>query len=345
MATIIFVDSDSKWIANYKRMLTPFEKEFHCVYFQHSEEAMEYVSTYPTAVLVSELDMPVMSGRELFEMIDLLSPTTVKIGITQVRNVADTLDILNQIKIYKLILKPFFVAEDLIVPIRAALDYQKGSVQEDETYQRAERKLQELNQQTEELQKKLSGKKQGNDRILNAMLGVIDGNLSLPVAEFDADRKETVRDFCQELLQEFFQYYMYEKKNLIFYLSHLKNRFHHAGKSHIFEIKSKVGEEVPITVMNRIAYVTFLTGFLCETCLENYYIGNVLEAEGSRYVLHIWYDWDGGNKSKNLEPGMLKLLSNIIGELQCALSDHMAVEKEGNMRKLKLYFQREEGQR
>lgn len=343
MDTIIFVDSDSKWIANYKRMLTPFEKEFHCVFFQHSEEAMEYISTYPTEVLVSELEMPVMSGRELFEMIDLLSPTTVKIGITQVRNVAETLEILNQIKIYKLILKPFFVAEELIVPIRAALAYQKGSAQEDETFQRAERKLQELNQQTEELQKKLVRKRQGNERILNAMLGVIEGNLSFPVAEFAADRREIVKDFCQELLQEFFQYYLYEKKNLIFYLSYLKNRFHHVGKSCIFEIKSKVGEEVPITVMNRIAYVTFLTGFLCETCLENYYIGNVLEGEGSQYMLHIWYDWDSGSKSKDMEPEMLKLLSNIIEELQRTLSDRMEVQKEGKLRRLKLYFRREEG--
>lgn len=345
MDTIIFVDSDSKWIANYKRMLTPFEKEFHCVYFQHSEEAMEYISTYPTEVLVSELEMPVMSGRELFEMIDLLSPATVKIGITQVRNVADTLEILNQIKIYKLILKPFFVAEDLIVPIRAALAYQKGKAQEDEALEKAERKLLELNQQTEELQKLLSRKRQGNDRILHAMLGILESNLSFPVAEFAEDRKETVKDFCQELLQEFFQYYMYEKKNLVFHLSYLKNRFHHAGKSCIFEIKSKVGEEVPITVMNRIAYVTFLTGFLCETCLENYYIGNVLEAEGSRYVLHIWYDWDGGNRSKDMEPKMSGLLSNIVGELQRTLSDNMEVQKEGKLCRLKLYFRREEEQR
>ncbi len=341
MDTIIFVDSDSKWIANYKRMLTPFEKEFHCVYFQHSEEAMEYMSAYPTAVLVSELEMPVMSGRELFEMIDLLSPTTVKIGITQVRNVADTLDILNQIKIYKLILKPFFVAEELIVPIRAALDYKRGSAREDETLQKAERMLEELNQQTEELQKKLARKKQGNEKILKAMLGVIEGNLSLPVAEFAADRKEIAKDFCRELLQEFFQYYMYEKKNLIFYLSYLKNRFHHAGKSCIFEMKSKVGEEVPITVMNRIAYVAFLTGFLCETCLEQYYVANVLEAEGSQYMLHIWYDWDGGSKS-SMEPSMLKLLSNATEELQRALSDRMEVGDEGKLHRLKLYFRREE---
>ena len=98
-------------------------------------------------------------------------------------------------------------------------------------------------------------------------------------------------------------------------------------------------------VMNRIAYVTFLTGFLCETCLENYYIGNVLEAEGSRYVLHIWYDWDGGNRSKDMEPKMSGLLSNIVGELQRTLSDNMEVQKEGKLCRLKLYFRREEEQR
>ncbi len=345
METIVFVDNDNKWTANYKRMLTPFLEEWDCVYFQHPEDAMEYMSSHPTKVLVCELDMPVMSGKELFEMVDMLSPATVKIGITQVRNVASSLEILNQIKIYKLILKPFFVAEDLVFPIREALRHYKENLWHEGTIKKAKKKLQELNQEMEELHKKVDSKKQGHDIILDAMRGILETNLSYPVADFEDEKKELVKEFCAELMQEFFQYYMYEKKNLIFYLSYLKNKFHHPGKNQVFGIRNKFNGKVPVTVMNRIAYVTFLVGYLCEQCLERYHIENMLEAEEDMYVLHIWFGWGTETYGAKVEPDVQKLLWRTIKELMRALSDRMAEKSENKIYALKLYFKREEEQR
>ncbi len=342
MSTIVFVDDNSKWTANYKRMLTPFQNELHCVYFQQPEEAMEYMSAHPTEVLVCELDLPVMSGPELFEMVDMLSPATVKIGMAQVRNVAETLDMLNQIKIYKLILKPFFLAEDLIVPIRAALEHYTECAKEREFQQKIEKNLQILNKETEELLKKMKKKKQGHDRILKAMIGMVEQNLSLPVAEFDSEKKMSVKNYCEELLREFFQYYMYEKKNLIFYLNYLKNKFHFPGKSCNFLIRSKVAGEIPVTVMNRIAYVMFLNGFLCEQCLESYHIENVLEEEEKEYVLHVRYRWAESNY-RETNPKVIKLLQHMVKELQVTLSDHMAEGDGEQGHVMKLYFRKEEG--
>lgn len=344
METIVFVDNDSKWAANYKRMLTPFLEEWNCVYFQHPEDAMEYMSLNQTEVLVSELDMPVMSGRELFEMVDMLSPTTVKIGIMQVRDVASSLEMLNQIKIFKLILKPFFVAEDLVYPIREALRHYKENMRQEGTLRKAEQKLQELNQEMEELQKKMAQKKQGHDKILEAVLCILEADLGYPVADFDPERKEIVKAFCAELMQEFFQYYMYEKKNLIFYLSYLKNKFHHPGRSQVYGIKNKVSGDIPVTVMNRIAYVAFLAGCLCEQCLKKYHIENMLEMEGDEYVLHIWYGWDREAYGAKAEPELQKLLGRLTRELMRALSDRMAEKSENKIYALRLYFKREEGQ-
>ncbi len=341
MDTIVFVDNDSKWIANYKRMLTPLRKELNCVYFHQPEEAMEFMSTHPTEVLVSELDMPVMSGRELFEMVDLLSPATVKVGITQVRDVADTLAILNQIKIHKLILKPFFVAEELIVPIRAAVEHYKENLKKEQVIKRVEEKLQELNQETEQLMGKMEEKKQGYDRILNAMLGMAEADLSLPVADFDVEKKEAVKAFCAELLREFFQYYMYEKKNLIFHLNYLKNKFHHPRSSCEFHIQNKVREEIPVTVMNRIAYVMFLAGFLCETCQEKYHIENILEAEADGYVLVLKYDWEPGTRGITRDLEAHKLMQRMIRELMRTLSDRIAEGAGEPDYVARLYFRKE----
>lgn len=341
METIVFVDNDSKWTANYKRMLTPFLEEWNCVYFSHPEDAMEYMSTHPTEVLVCELDMPVMSGRELFEMVDLLSPATVKIGITQVRDVASSLEMLNQIKIFKLILKPFFVAEDLVFPIREALRHYKESSWHEGAVQKAEHKLQELNQEMDKLQAKVAEKKEGHDRIVEAMSCILEANLSYPVADFDARRKELVKDFCTNIMQEYFQYYMYEKKNLIFYLSYLKNKFHHPGRSQVYGIRNKVGGEVPVTTMNRIAYVTFLVGYLCEQCLERYHVENMLEADGDVYVVHIWFGWERDTYGAKVAPEVQRLLGRTVRELLRALSDHVVEKSENKIYALRLYFKRE----
>lgn len=343
METIIFVDDDSKWAANYKRMLTPYQEEWNCVYFEQTEDAMEYMAEHPTEVLVCELDMPVMSGRELFEMVDMLSPATVKIGITQVDNVAETLKLLNQIKIYKLILKPFFVAEDLVYPIREALKRHKDQTHQEEVIQKAQRRLEELNEEMERLQGKVAGKKRGHDRILEAMLGILDANMSYPVAGFDPGMKEVVKDFCEDIMQEFFQYYMYEKKNLIFYLSYLKNKFHYPGRSKVYGIRNKVGGEVPVTVMNRIAYVSFLVGRLCGQCMERYHIENMLETEGDEYVLHIWFGWDMEVYGSKVGPGVQKLLGCLARELIRALSDRMSEKSENKIYALRLCFKKEGG--
>lgn len=339
MNTVVIVDNDSKWIVNYKRMLASFQEEMDCRYFRQPEEAIEYISTHPTAVLVSELDMPVMSGRELFEMMDMLSPATVKIAITQVRDVAKTLEIINQSQIFKLILKPFFLVEDIAVPIQEGLKHYRVKEQEKEFRQKAEQELEKLNQRTEELFKKLKEKKQGYDRICHVAAGIMEKNLSSQVSGFEPEEGKIIGDFCEKLLQEFVQYYMYEKRNFIFHMNYLKNQFHQPGKSCIFQIYNKTGGEIPAAVMNRMAYGIFLVGCLCSQLQKSYHAENVIEKEGGYYVLKVVsYPPENAEDGKIASPGVRKLLRRMVGELGRAMSDYITGDSRVQGRTAKLYF-------
>ena len=75
-----------------------------------------------------------------------------------------------------------------------------------------------------------------------------------------------------------------------------------------------------------------------------YQIENVLTEEGGEYALYVRYRWLGEERNKDIGPDAEKLLLRMAGELQRALSDHMAVNTDGDKQTVKLYFRREEEQ-
>ncbi|MEY8234205.1 response regulator [Lachnospiraceae bacterium 66-29] len=339
MDTVVMVDNDSKWIANYKRMLASFENEFVCEYFRYPEEAMEYIAAHSTAVLVSEVDMPVMSGGELFEMMDMLSPDTVRIVVTQVQDMTKVLDVLNHGRVFKLILKPFFLVEDLATPIKEGLRQYKTQNLEKEFLLRRRQEIEKLNQETQLLQKKIEMKKQGYDRICRAATAVIKGNMSAPVSDFTPEEENFVGDFCEKLLKEFIQYHMYGRQKFNMYMDDLKTQFHDPKQACSLQIYDKSGTEIPAVIMDRIAYGIFLVGFLCWQCLKCYYVEAAVEVEGDHYVLKILCQYpEYQNASKIPYPRIMTLFVRTVRELGGVISDHMVSDIKDQRAAVKLYF-------
>lgn len=339
MDTVVMVDNDSKWIANYKRMMASFEKEIECMYFRYPEEAMEYIAAHPTAVLVSEVDMPVMSGGELFEMMDMLSPDTVRIVVTQVQDMTKVLNVLNHGRVFKLILKPFFLVEDLATPIQAALKQYKTQKLEKEFLLKRKQEIEKLNQETQILQAKIEKKKLGYDRICRAVTAVIKANMSTPVSDFTPEEEKIVGEFCEKLLKEFIQYHMYGKQKFNLYMDDLKNQFHDPEQACSLQIYDKAETELPVSVMDRIAYAIFLVAFLCQQCLKCYHTQASVEMEGNHYVLKMFCQYPEYREiSKIPYPRILTLFVRTVRELGGAISDHMVSDIKEQRTVVKLYF-------
>lgn len=344
MNTVVILDHDSVSIEGCKRMLAASQGDIDYKFFQEPEKAVEYVRNYPVAVLLSELEMPVMSGKEVFDMVEILSPSTVRIAMAQVKDVEHTLEIFNQARIFKMIVKPFFLVEDILGPIQEALKYHEVWKKTEDQRQKMERELEQLNQSIQQLSEKLEDKKRKHDGIYHVAVGVIKGNLGSEIEELDAQDSSYTSAACEELLQEFMRYYMYEEHEYQFHVKHMQNLFHHPEEGCIFQVQNKVGNELPSDVMAKVAYGMFLGGYLCQQILMSYRIIMMVEREGNFYVLRMFCQHPGkNNRYKITNEKVRTLLKNVTAEIAKSLSDHLVTGIKEQQFAVKAYFRKEGG--
>lgn len=344
MNTVVILDHDSKNIEGCKRMLSSVKGDFECKFFQIPEEALEYVKKYPTAVLISELDIPVMSGKEVFDMVEMFSPLTVRIAMTQVEDVNRTLEIFNRTRLFRLIVKPFFLAEDIINPIQEALKYYEAAQKEEYQRKRMTTELERLNQIMQKLSLKMEEKKRKHEGIYHVAVGVIKGNLNSEVKGLDAAESGYAAAACEELLQEFMRCYMYEEHDYQFHIKRLQKLFHRPEEGCIFQIQNKTKRPVPRELMPQIAYGIFLGGYLCQQMLTYYRTLMLIETEGSDYVLRMFCQFSGkGAIYRISDEKTRQAIIDIIEEIAKSLATSMVRGSREKEFALKLYFRREDG--
>lgn len=339
MDTVVILDHDSNGIEGYKRMLASCKDEIEYKFFQYPEEALEYIKNYPAAVLISELNMPIMSGKEVFEMVEMLSPFTVRIAMTQIDDVADTLEIFNKARIFKMILKPFFVVEDILKPVQEALEYYRIQEKEEKQRRKMEQELEVMNQNIQKLSEQLEQKRQKHEGIYQVAVGVIRGNLNSEIKGLDAGESAYASAACEELLQEFMRYYMYEEHSYQYHMEHTHNLFHHPEEGCVLQVQNKINDEIPSNVMSKIAYEMFLGGYLCQQLFRNYRTVMMIEKEGNVYVLRMFCQYPEKEDLFKIESEKVRsLIKNVIEEIAKSLADRLVSGVKAQQFAVKAYI-------
>ncbi len=346
METVVILDHDSKNMEGYKRMLEASREQIDCKFFGRPEDFVDYLEKYPVAVVISEVAIPYMSGKEVFDLVEMISPSTVRIAMTQVENIRETLGVFNNVRIFKMILKPFYLPEDLIQPIQEALEYYRSVQAEEKKLKNMQLKMEELNQELEGLNQELDQKKRRNAGIYNVALGIIRGNLNSGINGIDIEADAHFSEICEELLQEFMHCYMEESHPFQFYADNLKKRFHHPKDGRVLQIVNKTGQKIPIELMPRLAYGMFLEIYLCRWLLMSYRCILSVEKEGDHCLLKTICQYpEKGRIYRISQERERKLLVSIIKETASTLSNHMAMGRKNRQFVVKLYFRKEEEQR
>ncbi len=79
---IIFVDDDVHLLRGLKRGLYSLRTEWSMSFFNHPQEALEYIESHPVDVIVSDFRMPNMSGYELLSRLRDHHPNIIRILLT-----------------------------------------------------------------------------------------------------------------------------------------------------------------------------------------------------------------------------------------------------------------------
>lgn len=286
METVVIVDNNRKMLDNYRRMIETGREKVTCRYFTYPEEAVEFMQKEGAAVLVCELDMPVMSGREVFDIVEMFSPATIKIAMTEVTDVRKTLEIVNQNRIFKLILKPFFLPEDLIEPIRAALKYYR--LREKDLEQPLRNiGMEQTDMRTRELVGELKVKQQMYHNISRTMSGILKGSLQWEESGVSEEEIAEAGRLYDSLIQEFMRYYMFGTQNYIFHLNYLMNLFSAPEEKRVFQIKNKDRQEIPNEILLKIAYTIFVIGYISKEIFGQYQLVVGIEELEQLYMLKV----------------------------------------------------------
>ena len=119
--TILFVDDQEVTLAALKRAFLdePYEK----IFVHSGKEALEILEKQQVHVIVTDLGMPEMDGRQLLKIVMEKCPDTVRMVLSGQSNINTLLTAVNEGKVYKFITKPWKLEEEFKPAIRDAIEY------------------------------------------------------------------------------------------------------------------------------------------------------------------------------------------------------------------------------
>ena len=129
--TILFVDDQEVTLATLKRAFLdePYEK----IFVHSGKEAIEILEKQQVHVIVTDLGMPEMNGRQLLKIVMEKYPDTVRMVLSGQSNINTLLDAVNEGKVYKFITKPWKLEEEFKPAIEAAIEYHATLAQQEQT--------------------------------------------------------------------------------------------------------------------------------------------------------------------------------------------------------------------
>lgn len=110
---ILFVDDDSLLLRSLRRVLAA--AGYRVVTAESGQEALELLAREPVDLLLSDLDMPVMSGLELVSRVRRSFPEVVRILFTGSSSLESAIQAINRGEVFRYLTKPIAEAELLKV--------------------------------------------------------------------------------------------------------------------------------------------------------------------------------------------------------------------------------------
>jgi DNA-binding NtrC family response regulator len=102
---IVCVDDDASVLTAVARLLRRDDLEIRTT--ESPSDALAWIANEDVAVLVSDYDMPEMTGAQLAGQARLLRPEVVRILLTGQQNLETAVDGINQGEVFRFIAKPF----------------------------------------------------------------------------------------------------------------------------------------------------------------------------------------------------------------------------------------------
>lgn len=129
--SILLVDDEINILNALKRGL--INENIKCLIATDGSKALEIMEDNDIAVIVTDMRMPGMNGLQLLKTIKEKYPNTVRIVLSGYAQLPQIISTINQVDVFKFILKPWDMENEFINNIREALDYHSFLIEREST--------------------------------------------------------------------------------------------------------------------------------------------------------------------------------------------------------------------
>lgn len=314
MSFVLIVEPEEVNASRIRTILDSVDKSFEFELVDSAERAIEVLENRKTDVFVGDMQMPVMTGTELFSMVEMLSPDTIRIVMTDGGRINETVSFMNECRIFKIIIKPCRVADDLLTPIHAALSYKKAKENMSREMQDADLGRFSTEQDYERMERAWREKLANYQRVQRVFTEITACNIEL--SDMEPMIKERLKRWYQFMLEEYVHQVLAGTGDYEAAVRSLMGTYHDPEHGCTFLMQKNSKDSIDPERMNEMTYILRLTAGVCKDLQNSYHISALIETTEKAYILRIRYrmekDAEGKVNERNFRVRNKELRSALI---------------------------------
>ena len=335
LRTILFVDDDETIINRLKAIMV--DQTIQCFYATTGEQALAILAKAEISVAVIDLVMPVLSGRELIEMISGQYPDTVVMLMAEKDEAREAIEVHNNLHTDKLIIKPWASADELNKWLQDGLENYNSEDKQNHMAEQYQARVDKYKQAVFEMTNLLNDRMEGYQEIEKVFMHIIEALISVTDCQLSPDKKRYVADYEERLLREFIQIYLVGIAERESFELSLINQYHDPSENRYFKYEDELEDDISSEDFQHIRFmikaITDFYGILYPTFRAKISIQVIKE---SQYLLNILYEIPGYKIMENAEV----LMKQIVERLVEAYSTRYAYGEKNSIQQYKIYLTR-----
>lgn len=290
--TILLLEPEKAHLDKCLGILSELPDDIEVIGTVYPEEAVSILDEKEVSVLISEYDIGIMSAEELFTMLELSSPKTVLMLMTEVEEPEDVLKMYNHVMFYELILKPINFPEDLLDPVyRAINEYEKRC---EATYDVKDHEISAKRYISEydDLKKELNKRIRDYSFIYQIFSGMVEGNITAAAQVNGLKEAEInhIKAFAQGLMEEYVRTFIFGDRSYEQYIERLSYFFDNKASGATVSVENYAETTLDDYKIKQLYFFAYLCAYLSKNMFAVYKVDVTIDEKEDMYVFRAGND-------------------------------------------------------
>lgn len=319
MKSVLTVTADEGLINRIKLILN--EDDVSYFYALSAEDGSNIASNNEIAVAIIDYKLPIISGKELCEMLLSINPEIQVMLIFDQSDTREVISVYNEYHLSKLLCKEYLVLEDLPVLVESCLHIYNR----EEELEKLDSELQMFNSKylkpMQEMSSVLNERLRGYGYVIDIFKSSSDFVLKLNDGSLNA-----INDFVNNIFNDYINIFMVKEPDLDIYFDRIRNTFNKPSEKKFFRFEKNDFSVDSEKKYSLLFLLNVLTNYF--DVFYSHYRGKLSVIENnSVFEINSIYEI---RRNSDIE-GLYNYISNCLGNILLTYSDDVKVGTKDNI--------------